>query len=164
MVENSSISILYDWCDTPPSMHPRCSSDWRHVDHTLSHPTCPGGSPAARMEWKTIQWGYTHSLTLLNYELINPRRMHRRVTVVVLCVCLSVTKLTVTYLICESKVQCYKVPYGVPNAWFVWISPKMLYSPILASFADSKLLDFSPASSSMTLRINRTLCVARYIQ
>ena len=51
-------------------------------------------------------------------ELINPRRMRHRITVVVLCVCvcLSVTKLTATYLVCESKVQCYKVPYGVPKA------------------------------------------------
>ncbi len=38
--------------------------------------------------------------------IINPRRMHHRVTVVVLCVCLclSVTKLAATYLVCESKV------------------------------------------------------------
>ena len=43
---------------------------------------------------------------------------------------------------------------------FVWISPKMLYSPILASFADSKLLDFAQTSASMTLRLNRTLSVA----
>ena len=43
-------------------------------------------------------------------------------------VCLSVTKLAAaaTYLICEPKVQCYKVPYGVPNACIVWISPKLL--------------------------------------
>ena len=40
----------------------------------------------------------------------------------------------------------------------------MLFSPVLASFADSKFLDFSPASDSMTLRINRTLCVTRYVQ
>ena len=46
----------------------------------------------------------------------------------------------------------------------MWISPKTLRSPVLASFADSKLLDFCPASSSMTLRINRTLCVAHYIR
>ena len=39
-----------------------------------------------------------------------------RVTVVVLCVCLSVTTLAATYLVYESKLLCYKVPYGVPNA------------------------------------------------
>ena len=46
----------------------------------------------------------------------------------------------------------------------MWISPKTLCLPVLASFADSKLLDFARASDSMTLRINRTLCVARYIR
>ena len=66
-----------------------------------------------------------------------------RVTVAVLCVCLSVTTLAATYLICESKLRCCKVPYGVPNTWFVWISQKTLCSPVLASFADSKVLDFS---------------------
>ena len=43
----------------------------------------------------------------------------------------------------------------------MWISPKTLCSPVLASFADSKLLDFAQA---MTLCINRILCVARYIR
>ena len=33
----------------------------------------------------------------------------------------------------------------------------------LASFADSKLLDFSRASDSLALRINGTLCVVRNI-
>ena len=46
----------------------------------------------------------------------------------------------------------------------MWISLKILCLPVLASFADSKLLDFAQASDSMTLCINRTLCVARYIQ
>ena len=55
--------------------------------------------------------------------------------------------------------RCYKVPYGVPNACIVWISLKTLCSPVLASFADSKLLDFARASNSMTYR---TLCAARY--
>ena len=30
-------------------------------------------------------------------------------------VCVSVTKLAATYLVCKSKVQCYKIPYGIPN-------------------------------------------------
>ena len=85
-------------------------------------------------------------------HIINPRHMRRRVTVVVLCVCvcvcLSVTKLTATYM------------YLVTKAWFVWIYLKMLCSPVLGSFADSKLLDFARA---MTSHINITLCVARYI-
>ncbi len=59
---------------------------------------------------------------------------------------LSVTTLTATYLVYESKVQCYKVPYGVPNVYIVWIWLKTLRSPALASFADAKLLDFSPSN------------------
>ena len=65
-------------------------------------------------------------------------------------VCLSVTMLAATYLVCESNLRCCKVPYGVPNSWFVWNSPKTLCSPVLASFADSKLLDFARAGDSMT--------------
>ena len=33
-----------------------------------------------------------------------------------LSVCLSVITLAATYLVCESNLRCYKVPYGVPNA------------------------------------------------
>ena len=69
------------------------------------------------------------------------------------CLCLSDTKLAATYFVCESKGRCYKVPYGIPNTQFVWISPKMLCSPVLASFTESKLLNFHLASSSMTLYI-----------
>ena len=80
---------------------------------------------------------------------------------VCVCVCPSVTKLVATYLICESTVWCYKVPYGIPNTLFVWISLKTLCLPVLASFADSKL----PASGSITLRVNICrMCVARYIR
>ena len=53
------------------------------------------------------------------------------------CVSVSITKLTAIYLICESKVQIYKVPYSVLNACIMWTSPKMLCLPVLASFADS---------------------------
>ena len=80
-----------------------------------------------------------------------------RVTVVVLCVCLCVIKLAATYLIFKYKMRCHKVPYGDPNACIVWISPTPLSLPVLASFGESKLLD-------LTLRINRTLSVTRYIQ
>ena len=61
--------------------------------------------------------------------IINPRRMREGY-----CswfVYLSVTTLAATYLVCESNLQCCKVPYGVPNAWFVWISPKTLCLPVL---------------------------------
>ena len=50
----------------------------------------------------------------------------------VCCVCLYVTSLGSTYLIFESKVKCYKVPYGIPNGMHV------LYG--FRSFADSKIL------------------------
>ena len=63
-----------------------------------------------------------------------------RVMVVVSCV--SVTKLTATYLIYESKVRLYKVSYNISNACIVWISLKTLCS-LLASLADAKVLDFS---------------------
>ena len=52
-----------------------------------------------------------------------------RVAVVVLCVCVcicvSVTTLTATYLVCESKMRLYKVPYSVPN---ICIVPRGAYT------------------------------------
>ena len=87
--------------------------------------------------------------------------MHRRVTVVVLCVCLSVTKLATTYmyLVCKSKVHLWR--YKHMNC--VDFSKNTLFASF-ASFANSKLLDFSQASDSITLRINRMLYVAHYIR
>ena len=58
-------------------------------------------------------------------------------------VCLSVTKLAATYLVCKSKLWCYTIRYGIPNACIVWIPLKTLCLPVLASFADGKLLDVS---------------------
>ena len=49
----------------------------------------------------------------------------RNIMVVVLCACVPVTTLAATYLVCESKVGCYKVPYGVSNTRIVWISPRL---------------------------------------
>ena len=55
--------------------------------------------------------------------------------------------------------------YDVPKALFVWISPKMLCSPVLAAlnFADSKLLDFKLPELAIA-RLYRTLCVVHYTQ
>ena len=53
-------------------------------------------------------------------------------------VCLSVTKLAATYLVCKSKLRCYTIPYGIPNACIAWIPLKTFCSPVLASFADGK--------------------------
>ena len=108
-------------------------------------------------------------MTLYSIIIINPPCMCRRVMVVILCVCLSVTELTATYFVCKSKVHVwrYKVPYtwhSKRTVWFMWILSKSLYLPVLASFADSMLLDFSRASDSMTLHINRMLCVPCYLQ
>ena len=65
--------------------------------------------------------------------LINPRRMREGMVVVLcVCVCLSVTELAATYLVCKSKVRCYKVPYGVSNLCIVWIWLKTLCSSFLA--------------------------------
>jgi hypothetical protein len=65
---------------------------------------------------------------------------------------LSVTTLTATYLVYESKVRCYKVPYSVPNACILWISLKTFRSPALASFAGARLLDFSPSDLVLFIR------------
>ena len=61
---------------------------------------------------------------------------------------LSVTKLAATYPVCKPELRCYMVPYGVPNACIVWIPLKTLCSPVLVSFADCKLLDFSTKQHS----------------
>ena len=65
-------------------------------------------------------------------------------------VCLFVTTLAATYLICESKLWCYKVAFGIPKAYIVWISLKMLCSPVSTSFADAKLLAFDAQCSIYT--------------
>ena len=75
------------------------------------------------------------------------------------CVCVSVIKIAAKYVphFQARNAMSYKVPYGDPNAYIVWISPTLLSLPVLTSFADSKLLD-------LILYINRTLSVTRYIQ
>ena len=81
----------------------------------------------------------TFALSITNKflgQLINPRHMREGYGTRSVCV----TKLAPTYLVCESKVQYYKVPCGVPNACIVWISLKPLCLPVLVSFADAKLL------------------------
>ena len=80
--------------------------------------------------------------------IINPRRMRRRVTVVVLCVCLSVrlsvclsvNSVTAPYFVCESQARCYMIPYGVSKPCIVWISLKTLCPPVLATFTQDRYL------------------------
>ena len=56
--------------------------------------------------------------------LINPRCMHEGYDSRSVCIDVSVSTLTATYmysiyLVCMSKVQFYKIPYGVPNTCIV---------------------------------------------
>ena len=78
--------------------------------------------------------------------------MRRRVTEVVLCVCicLSVTTLATTYLVYTSKVQCCRVLYGVFKVFVVRLSLKTLRSKVLASFADHDCLSHFLMSSPWT--------------
>ena len=62
-------------------------------------------------------------------------------------VCL--TKLITTYLVCESKIWCYKVPYGIPDA----CSLKMHCLPVLA---------FKFFQLSIAYKYNDMLCGACY--
>ena len=64
--------------------------------------------------------------------LINPRRMRCRVTVVVQCVCVSVTMLATTYLICMSKVGHHGVPCRLLKICIVWTSLEMFCSGDMA--------------------------------
>ena len=57
-------------------------------------------------------------------------------TVVVLYVCLSVTKLAVSYFIYASEVSYRTVVHGIFKLSIVWRLLKMLRSPVMASFAD----------------------------
>ena len=70
-------------------------------------------------------------------------------------VCLSVTTLAATYLVCKSKVQYCKVPYGIPNACIVWIPLRTLCSLVLTSFADGKLLNFFPSGTQCSIYTKR---------
>jgi hypothetical protein len=61
--------------------------------------------------------------------------MRRKVTVVVLCVCLSVTTKSCTYLVYTWETRCHRVLYGVFKVFVVWLSLKTLRSRVMASFA-----------------------------
>jgi hypothetical protein len=62
--------------------------------------------------------------------------MRRKVTVVILSVCLSFTTKYATYLVYTWKTRCHRVLYGVFKVFVVWLSLKMLRSRVMASFAD----------------------------
>ena len=124
-----SISNLPNSHKTKPSYVALCHISAQMNDHArlvivtgFCGEQCP--SISERGEWKCPPAPaiYVHGSLVIVAALINPRRMHEGYgsTVVVLCVCLSVTTLAATYLVYKSKLLYYKVPYGVPNAWFVW--------------------------------------------
>ena len=59
---------------------------------------------------------------------------------VCMSVCVSATKLAATYLVFESKVQCYKVPYGVKTHVLFGFHRKHFVRQFWGHFADCKLL------------------------
>ena len=81
----------------------------------------------------------------------------------------KINELSIEWILFEVH-STYRARVTVPNVldgrelmtYAMWIFPKTLCLPVLASFTDSKLLDLSQASDSMTLCIDRTLCVAHY--
>ena len=98
-------------------------------------------------------WGASdYLLTLLQMKQVSPSLLDTvkeplltlgacaaRVTVVSLSVCvsicLSVTVLTATYLICKAKVRYHRVLYGVLQICNVWTLLKKLRSKVMALFA-----------------------------
>ena len=72
------------------------------------------------------------------------------IVVVSLCVCLSVTALTATYLVCKAKVRYHMVLYGVLQICNVWLSLKTLLSKVMALFAYHYCLPCSLTSSRWT--------------
>ena len=60
-----------------------------------------------------IHMNKTHAEKCRFTVIINPQRMCKGYGSH--SVCLSVTSLAATYLVCESKLRCYEVSYGVPN-------------------------------------------------
>ena len=57
--------------------------------------------------------------------IINPRRMRKGYGSRFVCVCLSVTALAATYLVCMSKVRHHRVPCRLLKICIVWTSLKM---------------------------------------
>ena len=73
-------------------------------------------------------------------SVINPRHACARVTVVVLCVCLSfcvsITTLAATYLVYMLKSRWRSASYVIFYTCIVWISLKTFHSEVLVTFAD----------------------------
>ena len=69
-------------------------------------------------------------LTMSTVYIINPRRMREGYgsRFVCVCVCLSVTALAATYLVCMSKLRHHRVPCRLLKLCIVWISLKIFCS------------------------------------
>ena len=81
------------------------------------------------------------------------------------CVCLSITKLLLLHTSFASpKCSVIRFLIAFQRRDLCGFLRKRFVCQFWASFADSKLLDFARASDSMTLRVNRTLCVGCYIR
>ena len=77
-----------------------------------------------------------------------------RVTVVVLCVYVSVCHQTSCYIHCTSfaSLNCGVIRFLMAfQTCIVWIPLKTLCLPVLASFADCKLLDFSLSGTQRSI-------------
>ena len=101
----------------------------------------------------SLPWRHTLSLSLpaAVYTFLTLGACARG-TVVGLCVCvyLSVTALTATYIILKSKVRYHRGLHGVFNICNVWLSLKTLYSKVMASFTYHGCLPRSLTSSRRT--------------
>ena len=88
---------------------------------------------------------------LFESKFINPRRACTAgITVVSLCVCLSVTAVTATYLVRKAKVRYHMVLYSDLQICNMWLSLKTLLSKVMALFAYHYCLPRSLASSRWT--------------
>ena len=125
------------------SSHRTCSSWLNDKLHSLKY--LPIDIHNCKINFIGINLTYSKWISLHVHVLqaiINPRHMHRRVTVVVLCVCLSVclSELSKCYIHISFASLKLGIIYGVSNACIVWILLKMLCSPVLVTFAQDRYL------------------------
>ena len=84
--------------------------------------------------WIIQQNSYCMGYSSATRTLLTIGACARVTAIVILCVCVSVYYCASCY-IPQSKVRCYKVPYGISNLRIVWILLKALCFPVLVSFA-----------------------------
>ena len=87
-------------------------------------------------------------------NIINPQRMREGYCscslCVYVCICVSITKLAVTYLVYTLKTRCHYASHGIFKICIVWILLKTLCSKVLATFANHHcLLRFLSSSPLM---------------